>query len=630
MATLNTDRLVSLLSSVKSAGDPDVTIVLKKLEEEARERRGRGAGCSMDFFSTTFQAVSRLRGKSNAALRLSCLFECAYYFFLKGQTRPSIAAIREVLALAHSVDDSSWKVKANTMAGIIYADAGHTSEAFLNYAAALQGCRQQGDITAEAKSIINLGVALNYGGLYREAIPCFQWAACLADSTEMPNELHATAAANLAQSHFYLEDFENGLSAIRRSLQFSKTPSDAGSGMARTIREFTFVQIALELRQYDLAIEHNQLCSRFSTLAGSGPSEVMAIIANGLCEVHTGDVAKGLAMLESTLTMFGDSESIRSDALISLAKAYDHARQPDRALLHLQTLMRHIRARQERSLGSLLSMPFPLMLDGSWVGGAIDLRVFELREAKLQTEVAVRETMASRIEMVERLAITADLKEEESGQHGYRVGRLSSLLARELGWEQEQTASIDLAARLHDIGKISIPDRIVFNSEALNGAERDFMNLHTVIGAELLAMSDVPQLHMAEEIALHHHEWWNGTGYPDKLAGKRIPIHARIVALADVFDALTHGRPFAQPWPVERALHEIQELRGRQFDPDLTDCFVNLVERLQAEHPDLDAYLGKAGRNSPFLQARNRIRTLIAGERHLDQDTGFGANETRH
>ena len=144
LATLNTDRLVSLLSSVKSAGDPDVKIVLKKLEEEARERRSRGAGCSMDFFSTTFHAVSRLRGTSNAALRLSCLFECAYYFFLKGQTRPSIAAIKEVLALAHSVDDSSWKVKANTMAGIIYADAGHTSEAFLNYAAALQGCRQRG------------------------------------------------------------------------------------------------------------------------------------------------------------------------------------------------------------------------------------------------------------------------------------------------------------------------------------------------------------------------------------------------------------------------------------------------------------------------------------------------------
>ena len=516
------------------------------------------------------------------------------------------------------------------MAGIIYADAGHTSEAFLNYAAALQGCRQQGDITAEAKSIINLGVALNYGGLYREAIPCFQWAAGLADSTGISDELQATAAANLAQSHFYLEDFEKGLSAIQRSLQFSKAPSDAGTGMARTIREFTLVQLALELREYNLAIEHNLLCSRFSTLAGPGPGEVLAIIASGLCEVHTGDVARGLSMLESTLTMFCDSESIRSDVLISLAKAYDHAGQPERALLHLQALMRHIRIKQERSMGSLLSLPFPFISEGSWIDGAIDLRALELREAKLQTEVAVRETVASRIEMVERLAITADLKEEESGQHGYRVGRLSSLLARELGWEQERMVSIDLAARLHDVGKISIPDRIVFNSEALNGAERDFMSLHTVIGAELLAESHIPQLRMAEEIALHHHEWWDGTGYPDKLAGKRIPIHARIVALADVFDALTHGRPFAQPWPVEKALREIQDRRGTQFDPDLADRFVDLVKRLQAEHPDLDAYLGKAGRNSPFLQARNRIRTLIAGERRLDHDTEFGASETRH
>ena len=156
------------------------------------------------------------------------------------------------------------------------------------------------------------------------------------------------------------------------------------------------------------------------------------------------------------------------------------------------------------------------------------------------------------------------------------------------------------------------------------------MSMHTVIGAELLAKSNVPQLRMAEEIARYHHEWWNGAGYPDGLAGKRIPIHARIVALADVFDALTHGRPFAQPWPIEQALQEIRDRRETQFDPDLTDRFVELVGQLQAEHPDLDAYLGKAGRNSPFLEARNRIRKLVAGERNFEQDADYAASETRH
>ena len=135
---------------------------------------------------------------------------------------------------------------------------------------------------------------------------------------------------------------------------------------------------------------------------------------------------------------------------------------------------------------------------------------------------------------------------------------------------------------------------------------------------------------MAEEIARYHHEWWNGAGYPSKLAGKRIPIHARIVALADVFDALTHGRPFAEPWPMDRALEEIRTRRGTQFDPDLTDRFVGLVETLRAEHSDLDAYLGMAGRNSPFLQARNKIRLMLAEEREHERKATVSGNETRH
>ena len=120
----------------------------------------------------------------------------------------------------------------------------------------------------------------------------------------------------------------------------------------------------------------------------------------------------------------------------------------------------------------------------------------------------------------------------------------------------------ELVFRLHDIGKIGMPDRILLQSQHLQEAERHFMSTHTTLGAELLAKGITPNLRMAEEIARYHHEWWNGMGYPTGLAGKRIPVHARIVALADVFDALTHGRPYAPPWPMERALEEICSRRG--------------------------------------------------------------------
>jgi len=177
---------------------------------------------------------------------------------------------------------------------------------------------------------------------------------------------------------------------------------------------------------------------------------------------------------------------------------------------------------------------------------------------------------------------------------------------------------------------MAVPDRILLNANQLADTERHFICAHTAIGAELLAGSHQTHLRLAEEIARYHHEWWNGEGYPTKLKGKRIPIHARIVALADVFDALTHGRPFANPWPMDQAIEEIRNRRGTQFDPELTDVFLALIERLRAEHDDLDEYLGRAGRNSPFLQARNKIRLMLAEERENEKKAVVEGNETRH
>jgi putative two-component system response regulator len=135
---------------------------------------------------------------------------------------------------------------------------------------------------------------------------------------------------------------------------------------------------------------------------------------------------------------------------------------------------------------------------------------------------------------------------------------------------------------------------------------------------------------MAQEIARSHHEWWDGSGYPSRLSGKRIPIHARIVALADVFDALTHGRPFAEAWEIDRALEEIRNRRGTQFEPDLTDVFVNLIGRLRTDRSELDEYLGQASRTSPLLQAREKIREMLAEGRENERRSAIAASETRH
>jgi putative two-component system response regulator len=158
-----------------------------------------------------------------------------------------------------------------------------------------------------------------------------------------------------------------------------------------------------------------------------------------------------------------------------------------------------------------------------------------------------------------------------------RVSRVASLLARRAGLASDACRDLEFAARLHDIGKVAVPDPDPFTSAELREAERKQMRSHAVIGAEILGRSCFDKLQLAEQIARHHHEWWDGTGYPSRLSGKRIPIHARIVALADVFDALTHGRAYAPAWSIDHALEEIRGRRGTQFDPDLTDLFLALM-----------------------------------------------------
>jgi putative two-component system response regulator len=262
--------------------------------------------------------------------------------------------------------------------------------------------------------------------------------------------------------------------------------------------------------------------------------------------------------------------------------------------------------------------------------GRGSLTPFKHREALLRAKVAEDNLEWSQIETLERLAVTADLREEASGEHGYRVGKLSSELAEDLGMDSETCLAIDLAARLHDIGKMAIPDQILLTSKELKDAERRLMRQHTTFGGELLAKSNIQRLRLAEEIALYHHEWWDGSGYPKKLAGKRIPMPARIVALADMFDALTHGRPYAEAWDMDRAIEEIRNRRGTQFDPELTDRFVALVSRLRKEHANLDQYLSAAARKSPFLQARRKIKLMLEQERSPERAEAFSGGNTRH
>ncbi len=186
----------------------------------------------------------------------------------------------------------------------------------------------------------------------------------------------------------------------------------------------------------------------------------------------------------------------------------------------------------------------------------------------------------TQLQMIQRLGMAAEYRDEDTGNHILRMSHISMVLAKAIGWSQKKCELMLHASSMHDVGKIGIPDNILLKPGKLDADEWELMKTHTTIGAKLLEHDDSDLMKMAHEIALSHHERWDGSGYPEGVAGENIPKTGRITALADVFDALTSARPYKKAWSVDDAVMLIKENRGKHFDPELVDIFMQQLANI--------------------------------------------------
>jgi putative two-component system response regulator len=212
-----------------------------------------------------------------------------------------------------------------------------------------------------------------------------------------------------------------------------------------------------------------------------------------------------------------------------------------------------------------------------------------MHELQSKVREQTRTIRVAHEETIHRLVTASMYRDEETGTHIRRVGMYSALMAEALGWSWDAVESIRMAAPMHDIGKIGIPDAILQKPGRLTDEEYEVMKRHTVIGGEMLAGSGSPVLELGRTIALNHHERWDGQGYPIGLVGDNIPESARIVAIADVYDAVTHDRVYRPALPEDQAIAVLESGLGTHFDPCLLRLFLTMLpemRRIARDTPD--------------------------------------------
>jgi putative two-component system response regulator len=409
-----------------------------------------------------------------------------------------------------------------------------------------------------------------------------------------------------------------GVDACERALALLHEPKDREQELVRALTEATYAQLLLALNRSDEAAAHATVAREMAARSGAARAKIAAATVSGLVEVYKGNVDVGISRIVAVRDQSKMMAGSYQDALRASVNAYEKAGQPDRALSMNRELMMHVRNLNREAI--MQQQQQHLQRLGLPDSDTASLRIIEDKDDALKKKL--QDAAAKQGEFLEHMALTVELREEESGEHAFRVAMWSHLLALEHGIDPDEAQRIELAARLHDIGKVVIPDSVIRKRMALSQGERQLIETHAATGADFLIRAKVPYAALAEEIARYHHEAWSGEGYPDGISGDAIPLPARIVGLCDAFDALVHDRPWRPAWRIEETLGHLVRERGRQFDPTLVDQFIPLARRVFASHDDVDAYLARSAQQTPLWTMRRslveRLARPVGGEQGGD------------
>jgi putative two-component system response regulator len=556
------------------------------------------------------------------ARRIALLIDAAFQYYLHGQrVFNAVEPIALAVMLAEQQAEQVLLRRALSTQGLVLTATRNIPDALRSLLRALDIAEAGGDDVGVAAVWGNIAVTFLEATLYTDARVSYERAAALAAAIaeEGPRvTLRARVLHGAAVCSLYLHEYLQGVEACEEALSLLVEPRDREHELLRALLEATYAQLLLALNRSEDAAKHAALAREMAARSGAARAKISAATVSGLVEVYKGNVDVGVSRIVAIREQSKILPGSYQEALRASVNAYERAGQPDRAISMNRELMMHVRnlhreaiMQQQQQHLQRLGLPDP---------DTASLKAIEDKDEALRRKL--EDAAAKQGEFLEHMALTVELREEESGEHAFRVAMWAHLLALEHGLAPELAQRIELAARLHDIGKVVIPDSVIRKRTALSQGERQLIETHAATGADFLIRAKVPYAELAEEIARYHHESWSGEGYPDGISGDAIPLPARIVGLCDAFDSLVHERPWRSAWRVEEALGHLVRESSRQFDPKLVEQFIPLVRRVYATQSDVDAYLAQSAQQTPLWTMRRslveRLAKPVGGEPGAD------------
>jgi putative two-component system response regulator len=525
--------------------------------------------------------------------------------FAAAAPRDGLVALARAEDIAIALPISDLHRQIQTVKGNLYMDLGDFASSFDAHSSALTISRQFENAEAEARTIANLsGLFLDFGA-YWDALKLGERVLDIHREHPLAANIITTALNNMTESCLATHQPERGIELGSRVVMRGVS-GDAVSRAHICIAHTLLARLHL-MRGRVTAAERELLIAReLEQSTGFSRARLKVNIAQALIDHEKGRLRQAVQSLKETLVLAGADAGIAKDALSALVTIYEKEGHPKSALRYLQRLSAMTERANLEFARERLS-DFGLSARDAKDTSRVEASSISVNDFRLQTASLRKQLTDSQIEVLERLAIAAEMRDDVTGLHCYRVGKWAQLIALELGLPAQEADAIEIAARLHDIGKVGVPDHILLKPGKLTEAEFEMLKRHAVLGARLLSRSKTPQIRLAEKVALTHHERWNGLGYPQGLRGEDIPLAGRITAVADVFDALTHIRPYKHAWPMSDALREIRENSGSWFDSSIVEAFFRVVERLQLEDDNLDHAIESKLKRSRIMRIREYV-----------------------